>query len=203
MFTVILPPSLTQLYLNNQSGSKRRPRQPVSYSCVFDDRAEIIESIAPDLLIKIGPLGAVNSSRQEQLKMKRAIVASPKLIEHQRPRTPAELELLRYASLSREDPKYFFINQPELETVVIEPKLSFGSNSISAAHEGALQGIAFAVLPTWLVSHDIEEGRLISLLPKWHPEEWEFQLILSQSHQHCEAAQQLLEHFQDELLTLL
>jgi DNA-binding transcriptional LysR family regulator len=39
-------------------------------------------------------------------------------------------------------------------------------------HEGALQGLGVALLPTVAVANDLAAGRLIDILPDWRPKKW-------------------------------
>lgn len=46
------------------------------------------------------------------------------------------------------------------------------TDDLHMLHEGALQGLGVALLPSVAVMHDLEGGRLIDLLPDWRPKKW-------------------------------
>ncbi|MBD7939851.1 LysR substrate-binding domain-containing protein [Brevundimonas guildfordensis] len=46
------------------------------------------------------------------------------------------------------------------------------TDDLHMLHEGALQGLGVALLPSVAVMHDLEGGRLVDLLPDWRPKKW-------------------------------
>lgn len=51
--------------------------------------------------------------------------------------------------------------------VTITPRLS--TDSLYVARNTALTGLGVAVVSSWTVQDDIQEGRLVHLLPEWQP----------------------------------
>ena len=46
------------------------------------------------------------------------------------------------------------------------------TDDLHMLHEGALQGLGVALLPTVAVANDLAAGRLIDILPDWRPKKW-------------------------------
>lgn len=168
---VVLPVALTQLYFKSLALWPSGFEQNMGYNCAFEDDPEKAAQLRPDLTISVFAVPAgFRALEEDKIHVKRLIVASPKLLRQTRITKPIDLEQFPYATLSRLDCKYFYVTTPRGDTMVIEPRESFNANDPFAAHEAARLGIAFAVLPEWMVLDDLDSGALISLLPSWPPQ---------------------------------
>lgn len=191
---IVLPVALTRLYFKITDLSRSRLVQNIDYMCSFEDDAQKIARIKPDVWLSLVPdPHGVAASRKGAVRVRRLIVASPKLLGSVHVRQPKHLEDMPYATLSRAEPARFYVNTPHGETMEITPGCRFNSNDVFAAHEAANLGIAYAVLPKLMVMDDLNSGRLISLLPAWTPKESVLTISVSPA---CEFPEQaaLLAH---------
>ena len=46
------------------------------------------------------------------------------------------------------------------------------TDDLHMLHEGAVNGLGVALLPSVAVAHDLAAGRLIDILPDWRPKRW-------------------------------
>ena len=101
----------------------------------------------------------------------RSVVASPELLaRYPAIKTPEDLQQLPWIAISS-----FYQRHVELfhdassapARVTITPRLS--TDSLYVARNTALTGLGVAVVSSWTVQDDIQEGRLVHLLPEWQP----------------------------------
>ena len=101
----------------------------------------------------------------------RSVVASPELLaRYPAVKTPEDLQQLPWIAISS-----FYQRHVELfhdassapARVTITPRLS--TDSLYVARNTALTGLGVAVVSSWTVQDDIQEGRLVHLLPEWQP----------------------------------
>ncbi|MDS0115581.1 LysR substrate-binding domain-containing protein, partial [Enterobacter hormaechei subsp. steigerwaltii] len=99
------------------------------------------------------------------------VVASPELLaRYPAVKTPEDLQQLPWIAISS-----FYQRHVELfrdassapARVTITPRLS--TDSLYVARNTALTGLGVAVVSSWTVQDDIQEGRLVHLLPEWQP----------------------------------
>jgi DNA-binding transcriptional LysR family regulator len=58
------------------------------------------------------------------------------------------------------------------------------SNEVAVTHRAALEGLGIAQLPTYFISDDLAQGRLVRLLPGYEPETLGIHAVyLSRQHQ--------------------
>lgn len=97
--------------------------------------------------------------------------AAPSYLQaHEAPRTPADLpqhNCLRYAFYPYGDEWRF--TAPGGEAVSARVKGSLRTNSAEALRIAALAGIGIFLAPGFMVAEDLEEGRLMRLLPDYRP----------------------------------
>jgi DNA-binding transcriptional LysR family regulator len=97
------------------------------------------------------------------------LVAHPRLTRHD-VATPADLSSL--PSIGHWPPQRDFAwelwdSDGQSASVPYQPRLV--TADLAVLHEGALQGLGVAQLPTIMVEDDFRQGRLVRLLPDWRP----------------------------------
>jgi len=103
--------------------------------------------------------------------MQRVLVASPRwLRKHGAVRDPAELT--RHVCLIQVTPGGTIVpwslrRDATAETVLVEAQGRLRTNAPSALRDLALAGAGIAYLPDWVVTADLEQGRLRRVLPQW------------------------------------
>ena len=178
---IVLPLALTQLYFESLDLWPSGEPHGLSYSCAFEDCPAKIAKMAPDVQIKLTDMLVCDGGLSHtEIHAKRLVVASPSFLGEACVMTPVDLSPLSYATLCRSDRKCFNLKSSNGETVTIRPLKCFEGNDLFAAYEAAKQGIAYAVLPEWMVMDDIEAGRLIRLVPGWAPDCKRLEITISE-----------------------
>lgn len=99
------------------------------------------------------------------------IVGSPNfLYQHFAIKTPEELNkfpILMMESFTSEHSWSLFNSNNDSFTVKTEPRIT--TTDLSALHLATLDGLGISKLPDLIISKDLEEGRLIKVLPEWEP----------------------------------
>ena len=101
------------------------------------------------------------------------LVASPGFLqEHPRPLVPADLSGLPTICWGNPTAQYVWgLTGPAGETAEICHAPRLISDDMPTLKSAVLQGVGVANLPLAVVEDEIRHGRLISLLPDWHPTE--------------------------------
>ncbi len=101
----------------------------------------------------------------------RSVVASPALLARfPAVNTPDDLQHLPWIAISsfyQRHVELFHEASQATARVTITPRLS--TDSLYVARNTALTGLGVAVVSSWTVQDDIQEGRLVHLLPEWQP----------------------------------
>jgi DNA-binding transcriptional LysR family regulator len=99
------------------------------------------------------------------------LVASPSVIRSlSRPLVPGDLSTL--PSLAWDPTRVeheWRLDGPDGATAAILHKPRFVTEDMVALHLAVLRGVGVCLLPTFIVQWDLDEGRLIDLLPEWTP----------------------------------
>lgn len=117
-----------------------------------------------DAAIRIGALKDSSLIARQVAPIHAALVASPGYLERRgAPQTPADLaghECLIYTGTS--DPDWTFRNRQRL--VAIRPSGRLRSDNGDTLCEWAAAGLGIALLPTFIASADIRQGRLVPIM---------------------------------------
>lgn len=100
----------------------------------------------------------------------RCVVASPALLEQFSPvHTPEDLQALPWIAISTFYQRHVELwdDLAQVKRISIAPRLS--TDSLHVARNTALTGLGVAMVSSWTVKQDIQEGRLVHLLPQWQP----------------------------------
>lgn len=136
-----------------------------------DQRVDLIEE-GYDLAVRIGEMRDSNLIVRPLSVDRRVLVASPGYVaRHGAPDTPQDIvqhNAVLFANAGPQEP-WNFIDRNGKEHWV-RPKGNFETNNCDALREAILAGLGVALRPLWDVWKDIEEGRMLSLLPDYkHP----------------------------------
>ncbi|WP_431631159.1 LysR family transcriptional regulator [Enterobacter cloacae] len=101
----------------------------------------------------------------------RCVVASPALLARFTPvKTPEDLQVLPWIAINTFYQRHVDLQEEstgQSARISITPRLS--TDSLYVARNTVLTGLGVAVVSSWTVQEDIQEGRLIHLLPEWQP----------------------------------
>jgi len=134
--------------------------------------------------------------------LERRIVAAPSLMrDHSMPQHPDDLNRLPWLGILQ--PHFYARDRVDLSRGGKTTKLKFAPvmllDTVTALREAAIEGAGFTSLPEWMAARDIAAGRLIQILPDWHIEPVDLQLVHA-SHEHLpQRVQSLLEYLEAEI----
>jgi DNA-binding transcriptional LysR family regulator len=112
------------------------------------------------------------------------VCAAPAYLAAQgRPTTPEQLRTHRCLTHAHVGPTEWRL-QRDGKTVKVPVSGPLQSNEVAATCQAALDGLGIALLPTYFISADIAQGRLVRLLPGYEPEALAIHAVyLSRQHQ--------------------
>lgn len=121
-----------------------------------------------DIAIRLGPLNASSLIARKLAPHRRVICAGPDyLAERGAPMSPRELSghnCLLFDYLTG-DTTWTLAREGERERVPVSGNLRASGSEL--LREAAIGGAGLILMPTWLVGHDIAEGRLVTVLDEW------------------------------------
>lgn len=105
------------------------------------------------------------------------------LAAHGTPITPEQLRTHRCLMHAHVGPTEWRL-QRDGKTVKVPVSGPLQSNEVAATRQAALDGLGVALMPTYFISADVSEGRLVRLLPGYEPETLGIHAVyLSRQHQ--------------------
>lgn len=126
-----------------------------------------------DIAIRVRPFPLEDSDLVYKVFSERGqcLVASPALVEQVGyPKSPQELT--RFPAMARDNPNETHMWQLENSQgqgmkVVFEPR--YITTDMLALKQAALKGVGIVQLPSLMLTEELEQSRLISVLPDWRP----------------------------------
>lgn len=132
----------------------------------------------------------------------RRLVAAPGLLERCGvPESPAELDGLPWLGFLQ--PHFFtrdrldLSREGEVSRLKMAPAMLL--DTVTAVREAVIEGAGFTVLPKWMSDRDVEEGRLVEMLPDWSVSPAELYLAHSALGELPERVTRLLDYLETEL----
>lgn len=154
----------------------------VEIDLVLSDSNEDLVAGGFDAAFRIGTLEDSTLLQTTLAPYKMVLVASPDyLIENGSPETPSELGRFQAVLFSKTGRKPWRFSKGQ-ETLSWTPKATISVNSGQAVRVAANAGMGIAMLPEVLAGGDIEEGRLVQILPDWTLPEQPMSLIYHRDH---------------------
>jgi DNA-binding transcriptional LysR family regulator len=137
-----------------------------------DATVDLIEN-GVDVAIRIGALVDSTLIAKRLAPQRRLLVASPAYLDSRaHPTSPADLkehECLLFAFQPTGSWHYRRQKRTSNELLDVQIEGRLRTNDSEALRDAALSGLGLALLPTWLVGHDVHENRLVNVLSEW---EW-------------------------------
>jgi DNA-binding transcriptional LysR family regulator len=167
---VSLPMAFGRLRISPLMAEFVRRYPEVTVDLVFNDRFVDLVEEGMDAAVRIGELTDSSLVARRLMDNRRIVCAAPDYIARTgEPREPEDLRrhncLVYTYRQQRNDWRFFCPGEGEV-TVTVSGSLE--ANNAEAIRDAALAGVGAALLPTWLVGEDLEEGRLAELLPRHH-----------------------------------
>jgi len=138
---------------------------------LLEDRQTDLVAEGIDVAIRIGSLKDSSLVATPISSIPRVFCASSEYLEHHgEPHEPAELvdhNCLHYSLISTRE-EWGFLKDEQEQSIEVSGTLS--TNNGEVLKEAAIQGIGISLLPSFIVSEAIEDGRLVKVLADYEPE---------------------------------
>lgn len=147
---------------------QRYPQLSVEW--MLNDKSVDFLSDNIDCAIRVGAEVDPATVSVQLAEVPRSIVASPALLARfPKVSKPEDLQALPWIAISTFYQRHveLFDGAAQPTRIAIMPRLS--TDSLYVARNTALTGLGVALVSSWTVKEDIQEGRLIPLLPEWQP----------------------------------
>ncbi len=147
---------------------QRYPQLSVEW--MLNDKSVDFLSDNIDCAIRVGAEVDPATVSVQLAEVPRSIVASPALLARfPKVSKPEDLQALPWIAISTFYQRHveLFDGAAQPTRIAISPRLS--TDSLYVARNTALTGLGVALVSSWTVKEDIQEGRLIPLLPEWQP----------------------------------
>lgn len=147
---------------------QRYPQLSVEW--MLNDKSVDFLSDNIDCAIRVGAEVDPATVSVQLAEVPRSIVASPALLARfPKVSKPEDLQALPWIAISTFYQRHveLFDGAAQPTRIAITPRLS--TDSLYVARNTALIGLGVALVSSWTVKEDIQEGRLIPLLPEWQP----------------------------------
>lgn len=147
---------------------QRYPQLSVEW--MLNDKSVDFLSDNIDCAIRVGAEVDPATVSVQLAEVPRSIVASPALLARfPKVSKPKDLQALPWIAISTFYQRHveLFDGAAQPTRIAITPRLS--TDSLYVARNTALTGLGVALVSSWTVKEDIQEGRLIPLLPEWQP----------------------------------
>lgn len=190
------PMSFGTLHLGSALSDFMLRYPKIRIQLVLSDR--FVDPIAEgfDLTVRISePAPTPSLIDHEIVEIKRVICASPDYLKANRPPTKVEelavLPCLHYGNLATGN--LWRLTGPDgVRDVRVNGVLC--SNNAEVLKDGALRGLGFALLPTFIAGADLQEGRLVTVLNEFHAPSLKLCLLYT-PNRHLSARIRLLVAF--------
>nr|WP_245004314.1 LysR family transcriptional regulator [Enterobacter mori] len=142
----------------------------LSVEWMLNDKSVDFLSDNIDCAIRVGAEVDPATVSVQLAEVPRSIVASPALLARfPKVSKPEDLQALPWIAISTFYQRHveLFDGAAQPTRIAITPRLS--TDSLYVARNTALTGLGVALVSSWTVKEDIQEGRLIHLLPEWQP----------------------------------
>ncbi len=123
-----------------------------------------------DVVIRLGPLDDSSLIAKDLGALTFALCASPRYLEQgSTPAHPDDLAQHKVIDFFGGADHRVWTFQRRSESVGIEVTPRFDANDPMVRRDAAVAGLGIALLPVWLFNAEAPAGRLVRLLPDWHP----------------------------------
>jgi DNA-binding transcriptional LysR family regulator len=170
LLRIVAPHALGQHLLVEYLADFLREHPLVTVDWLLYDRRPDFIADDIDCAIQVGEPTDASVVAIKLSEIPRFVVAAPALMSGTaKPRHASDLAALPWLALRtfyRTEVQLTHAPDGELCRVPIRPRMS--TDSLYALRTAAIQGLGVCLGSSWLLHDDIEQGRLVRLLPDWH-----------------------------------
>ena len=164
---VVAPVALGQLYLADIALDFQMENPNVSLNWQLEDHPIRFAEVGCDCWVKVGEVPDDTLIVRTLGNVERLVVASPTLLEKHSIQTPDNLRSMPFVALAPFEGGRIKLHHDSRKNARVDLDAVVSTNNIFSAHRAALKGIGAAILPRWFIKDDLEQGRLIDILPEW------------------------------------
>ena len=168
---VVAPIALGQLYLANIALEFQIAHPKVNLEWHLEDNPIRFAEEGCDCWIRVGPIPDDTLIIRELGQIERLVVASPGYENAASMTMPEEVSSLPFVALAPYEGGHIRLYSDQGQTVELKPKTPVVTNNIFSVRKAALMGVGAAILPRWFVEDDLNQGRLLHVIPTWHAPE--------------------------------
>lgn len=167
---VIAPVGLGQNVLAKSAVAFLKRYPDIRLTWVLEDETVKFSETGCDLWIRLGDHDDSSLDCRNLAITQRTLVAAPELIEDRLIKNAASVEKLPCIALDPIDGgKIQLTSMKSQQARFIHPDVVLSTNNFFAMHTAIVSGLGFGVLPYWFVDDDLQNGRLVEVLPNWQP----------------------------------
>lgn len=163
---VVAPVALGQTHLVDMAARFLMDHPNVTLEWELEDDPIRFAERGCDCWIKIGPVPDDTLIVRTMGHVERLIVAAPELVDR-RLVEPAALEAVPFIALAPFEGGSLTLTDQEGTPVSVSLRPRMTTNNIVSILRAVRLGAGAAIMPTWFVSDDLKDGRLIDVLPGW------------------------------------
>lgn len=161
-----LPTALSRSVINEKIAQFCLQFPKVQLEIEYSDSHTNIIKQGIDLTIRASLLEDSELMSKRIGSLERILVCSHSFFNHfPQPQSLTDIENLPWIKLKQLGNERLFLQQEQHQTITLTPRVEV--NSVEAIYHYCLQGIGLAVLARSQVSDDIENERLVHVLPNW------------------------------------
>lgn len=156
-----------------------------------------------DLWIGLGRIADPSLVVVEAGRLESVVVAAPSLLDSGAgPTEPSDLEAAPFLLLEPYFPGEVSLHRNCGRAAVVTPSCRMLTNNLPSIRRSAIAGLGFAVLPVLSVRKDIDEGRLVEVLPQWHTDPVPINLVYAPTRYRPPIVRTLIDHLRTSIPTL-
>ncbi|WP_414148530.1 LysR substrate-binding domain-containing protein [Erwinia sp. BNK-24-b] len=178
----------------------------VTLDMVLSDRPVDMAEEGVDVMIKIGELEHVNSLVARSLSPYRSVIcASPAyLAQAGTPLIPEQLSAHRCLGFAHPVAGSEWLLERDGKLLKVAVNVVMAVNNGEALRNAALNGLGILMQPEVLLAEDLQQGRLVALLPEWQPPTKPVHILTFADRQQLPKIRLyvdfLLQHFKEGLI---
>jgi DNA-binding transcriptional LysR family regulator len=165
---ITVPSVLSQSVLTERIAAFSKTYPKIQMSIDFSDaRRELIDD-GFDFAVRMGPKIKRSPTARSMFKVTRKlVVASDYAASRPEPRHPTDLVDWAWLALTPvQNVPLKFAKRGE-KAVAIKPRAQIYTNDAQALYRLARSGAGLAIIPDFLATNDLDEGRVVNVLPDW------------------------------------
>ncbi|MEM9062202.1 MAG: LysR family transcriptional regulator [Pseudomonadota bacterium] len=163
---VVAPVALGQTHLVDMAARFLIDHPDVTLEWELEDDPIRFAERGCDCWIKIGPVPDDTLVVRTMGRVERLIVSAPDLLRRSL-KDPRELEAVPFIALAPFEGGSLTLTNHEGATVSLTLRPRMTTNNIVSILRAVRLGAGAAVMPTWFVAQDLNDGQLVDVLPGW------------------------------------